>query len=311
MSGAERPALRLHEESDEPRDELVEAAIRALDRPIGGLMPWGPVRLALVGAATGGLLPLWHLARRIRDYAIVEQQQLWHAAEWTRLRRGPAGDASLSDEADRLRPAAWTVWLPLLAAALAFAVAMRSASPNPVPRVLYGIAYQFPEALDVARSPALSSAAWLYAALVTGGYVVCLIALRRHAARVRAWTRRFLGDDAPSDAAPARLAGSLHLGRLLAAAPVAAAGGLWALPMALAAGSVARYVGRTSFAARGQIARALRQEMGRVAPDVRPPATTMTTRRCATAECRASLPAGARFCPRCGRAVGGAWTVVA
>src|SRR5438477_139599 len=51
-----------------------------------------------------GLWPLWRMGRQFRAYVVFERQQLWHLAEWLRLRRGGDDALGLQDQLQMIQP---------------------------------------------------------------------------------------------------------------------------------------------------------------------------------------------------------------
>src|SRR5207247_101030 len=63
-----------------------------------------PSQAFWLGLITFGLLPLFRLSRQFRDYVAFEKQQLWHLAEWMRVRRGGEEARALQDQLNSIRP---------------------------------------------------------------------------------------------------------------------------------------------------------------------------------------------------------------
>src|SRR3954449_1536932 len=90
-------------------DLLAGAALRALTREHPLPPRWGAAKSVLVSALTFGVLPLYAWPKAFRTAATIEQQQLWHLAEWVRLRSGHPEEGRLSALAERVgfRPLLW------------------------------------------------------------------------------------------------------------------------------------------------------------------------------------------------------------
>src|SRR5256885_1181894 len=70
------------------------------------------------GLITFGILPVFGLSRRFRDYISYERQQLGHLADWLAMGAGPGEIDPLRDQARRIR---FRESLQLVAALCAFA----------------------------------------------------------------------------------------------------------------------------------------------------------------------------------------------
>jgi hypothetical protein len=79
-----------------------------------------------------------------------------------------------------------------------------------------------------------------------------------------------------------------------------ALGGFWAGPMAAAGEAQRRYINTTSAAARAAMLQRVRGTNGQPLPSGPVINYTIHARRCDNGLCRATLPQGALFCPRCG-----------
>jgi len=79
----------------------------------------------------------------------------------------------------------------------------------------------------------------------------------------------------------------------------------WALPLMIAGAVQYRYIGRTSYVVRHDLAQRLTELVGRQNPS----ATVATPMRlwacCSNAQCGAMFPPAAKFCPRCGTGIAG------
>src|SRR5947209_12084177 len=65
-------------------DDLGEAVLQGLARPIGYKQSPTAVRTFVSGLISFGFAPILRWQTRFRQYATVEQQQLWHLADWVR-----------------------------------------------------------------------------------------------------------------------------------------------------------------------------------------------------------------------------------
>jgi hypothetical protein len=94
------PSISAH---DHP-DHLSGALQQGLPRPMHAKLTWSVVRTFLLGGITGGIVPVYFLPKRFRDFAKAEQLQFWHLAEWLRLQTGDTEAAAATDAAKRVMP---------------------------------------------------------------------------------------------------------------------------------------------------------------------------------------------------------------
>src|SRR5690242_6983876 len=85
-------------------DHLAAGVLRALGRSYRNQFSLAPSQAFWLGLLTFGLLPLFRLARQFSDYVTFEKQQLWHLAEWLRVRRGGEEAVALQSQLNRIRP---------------------------------------------------------------------------------------------------------------------------------------------------------------------------------------------------------------
>src|SRR5947207_2923903 len=79
-------------------DHLAAAVLRALGRSFRNQFSLSASQAFWLGLFSFGLWPLFRLTRQFRDYVTFEKQQLWHLAEWVRVRRGGEEALALQDE---------------------------------------------------------------------------------------------------------------------------------------------------------------------------------------------------------------------
>jgi hypothetical protein len=290
-------------------DQLAESVLASLSRPRWGYRsrPWGPIKTFILGALTGGLLPLLIWPRRLRNLMIVEQQQLWHLAEWLRLRTGKPEATALRDESAALGPAAAPSFLPLLLAILAvLALLHLTAAFNFNPDHFRRLLYTFPDpSWRSIRNRPYTDFWRQWTLLISAGYLIHWLQVRHHARRLRQYVKQFNAITAAEGIGPVwahRIGIGFHpLWAILAIVGIWR-GAFWAVPMALAGVAHARYVRITSRGIRGQLAGRVKTMLMRHRPalNLRPTPNSPPPLPCVNERCRSPLPPGSQFCPRCG-----------
>src|SRR3954471_18110984 len=102
MASGNIAAQPLAASHDEP-NLLAGGVLVSLSRSWGDGGAWGAVRSFIFGGITFGIVPLIVWTKRFRHFIDVEQQLLWHLAEWMRLRTGSAEARQLRDLSERIR----------------------------------------------------------------------------------------------------------------------------------------------------------------------------------------------------------------
>ena len=259
---------------------------------------------ARIGLLSFGVLPLWKLHRQFRDYVTFEKQQLWHLAEWLRVRRG--GDDTLAlHDALRKHRTSFLLSFGKFIGVFAFV--------GTVLHELHGrfrlsrlIDYTYREnwARDWESMP-------IWAAWVAGlgiAYGLHWLQVVRHQRRLERFAERFnkvavREGIAPITDPPSEL--GLNTGWIVAAGLLAWLGGaLWAIPMALAGAAQRQYINHTATRTRGELLDRARTMIAQQRPAVAVPNYVIHGRRCENPRCQAPIKAGARFCSRCGTSAG-------
>src|SRR5258706_8331187 len=97
----DHPNLRSAQEPEGP-DYLAGAVLQGLGRPIGEKLSWPLLRTFLLGIVSFGIVPILYLPKLFRQFVILEQQQLWHLAEWLRLHVANPQAVKLRRDADNI-----------------------------------------------------------------------------------------------------------------------------------------------------------------------------------------------------------------
>lgn len=282
--------------------------MRALTRDHPLPRPWGAAKSTLVGALTFGVLPIYAWPKTFRTAATIEHQQLWHLAEWLRLRSGHADAGRLSPLADRVgfRPVLWAcsmLCLAVTAAVFAYQAA-RFGGFNllDLRASTYNIGRLTPPHVtrDVSRQLYMTWSVGLCAA-----YALHWFHLQLHNANVRRFVEAFNAIADREQIRPVTVpAMGLGVRPVWAVGAVAlvSVGAIWAIPMALAGAIQSRWP-RQSRTVRNGLSDALRQMLLLRRPTMRVSRPVKLGDFCTNDLCRNRVPPQAQYCPRCGRAV--------
>jgi hypothetical protein len=304
MTQAGFDVLERRIEPGETLDVTGDSLARALMRRHAGHAPSLPGTLVL-GLLSGGVVATWRYAQRMRRAAVPDHHQAVELAEWFRAQTpSPEADA-LSIAAAGMRP---PVLLPklvkLLAIAaipLAWVVATRDLGQIFTPAV------PLPELGLQAPRPITQAAILFHLVSLSGFALVAAWGWRaREGLRgfVEAFNTLARAQALPAVTFPRRpLRGAVPW--WAAAVALGLAGPLWAGAMMVAGALVVGYIRDSSDVVRVQLGDALRVWAERSHPSAMVPPRPSTLARCRRSGCGATLPSGARFCPRCGQPAAG------
>ena len=281
-------------------DHLAASVLRSLGRSFRDQFSLTSADAAITGLLTFGVLPLWKLHRQFRDYITFEKQQLWHLAEWLRVRRGGDDTLALHDALKKHRTNF------LLSLGKFFGV---FAFVGTVLHELHGrfrlsrlIEYTYREnwSRDWDNMP-------IWPAWVAGlgiAYAAHWLQVILHERRLERFAERFNKVAVREGVAPIAdppFDFGINAGWIIGGGLLAWLGGaLWAVPMALAGATQRRYINRTATRTRGELLDRVRAMIAQQRPAVAVPNYVIHGRRCDNERCRATIKAGARFCSRCG-----------
>jgi hypothetical protein len=290
-----------HEHTGET-DHLAAAVLRSLGRSFQNQFSIPAGKAIGLGLVTFGLWPIWQLNRQFRDYVTFERQQLWHLAEWLRVRRGGEDSLSLHDSLKQMRLNAGLKVLAWMGVAAFVLVAFLLLNEN------FSVKALLEATFFRNRAPWLHREVW--AAWVGGlslAYVSHAAQVALHHHRLEAFLERFNRVAVREGVAPLespRLHTGLHP-RWLPAAALAIWGGIiWAVPMVLAAGMQRAYINETATRFRAGLLDRAREMIQQQRPAVAVPSYVIHGKRCENPRCKATLKAGARYCSRCGASAG-------
>ena len=285
-------------------DHLAASVLRSLGRSFRDRFSLTSSDAAITGLLTFGVLPLWRLHRQFRDYVTYEKQQLWHLAEWLRVRRGGEEALALHDALKRHRTN-FLLSFGKFFGVLAFVGTVFHELQGRF-RLSRLIDYTYREnwARDWDNMPIWP--AWVAGLSIAYGLHWLQVVL--HERRLERFADRFnkvavREGVAPIADPPFDL--GLNTGWVVGAGLLAWFGGaLWAIPMALAGATQRRYINRTATRTRGELLDRARTMIAQQRPAVAVPSYVIHGRRCDNPRCLGPIKAGARFCSRCGTSSG-------
>jgi hypothetical protein len=244
--------------------------------------------------------PIFGLSRRFRDYISFERQQMDHLALWLRTQHDDEDASALADLSSTIR------FRQDLHTSRSPSQCWRSVRVPPDHAVLHSnLIRNTYEARSAAGSIKLAFILWN--TLLCTAYFLHWIQIRSYVHDLSRFIEKFnriTSRDRLDPVNPPALSLGLRLGWIVTAIALVCVGALWGIPLALA----------------GASQRALHQPHRRPRPradgGARPrhdglPRPCAARRngyrvhgpRCDRDNCRARLPAGSRFCPRCGAPV--------
>jgi hypothetical protein len=305
-------------------DTFSDAVLASLSRPIPGFHggPWGLIKSIILGGFSFGLLPLLVWPSRFRKFVACEQQQLWHLAEWLRLHTGRPRATELRDWTVRENPGTGISTLTTLLAIFAVMAAFEILPHFDLP-ILYTTGYPLAAPhggpysfwLNTLWVPRISRIYlyrqfWgLWTVLISAGFLLNWFQVCRRAGQMAQFTEKFNAIMAEEGIAPVTARG-VGIGFsplwMLAAFAGLCSGAVWAIPMAFAGVVHQRYVRKTSRRTRSEFSQAVRTMLTNRRPPlvVRQPPSFAKAQNwrpaCVNSKCRAFLPSGATYCPRCG-----------
>ena len=294
-----------------PPDYLAGAVLQGLSRPIGYRLTWGVLKSLFLGVISFGLLPILSWTRGFRAFVTAEQQQLLHLAQWVRGNSSHPLARQLESDAVELRPRVLLSWMSVLIA-LGTAVAIGSVIvPNvrftPWDQLVTGTYSYGKGRLPHHHAMALPNSHRMFGLWVYGlgaAYLLHIIQVHLHAADVKQFVARFseiVQAEGINRVRAAPLGTTLRPLWLAGGFALFAMGAPWGVVAMVAGAAQRRYITCTSRDTRADLAHRLRAMLLHRRPSAGGvPVPVYLRERCVEPKCRAELPRGVNYCPRCG-----------
>jgi len=286
-------------------DYLGGAVLQGLARPIGMRAPWGVVKTLILGTLSFGVLPLLAWVRSFRAFAVAEQQQFVHLAQWLRENSSHPLARPLENDARQLfvRSGWWVAVLTMIGTAV-WILSLVNQSWLPSFDVLMDGTYRFLHRPRFAMRGLSRDIFKVWVAGVSLAYFFYWVHLRWHAQDVSRFVERFNEIARAEGINPVR---PTPLG--IPIRPLWAIGALiwwgagvpWGVMAMLAGAAQRRYITTASRQTRAELAHRLRAMLLRRRPSAAGvPVPVYLRDRCVEPKCRAEVPRGVNYCPRCG-----------
>ncbi len=283
-------------------DDLAGIVRRRLERPLPNSSAWGLFTTIILGTASFGLLPLIVWPTRFRQYVEEESRGFQEFAEWVRARgRRPAAAAPVLAAAEDLcfRPIPWLACV-LLAIFVVASFAIQVANATLSWSELLSCTYYFHLGHHTPFWTLYLHRVWVGS--LAFGYFLHWLQVRTHVSDVRRFVDRInpviTAELLPPLSKPSRSLSFFCPMWIVAAVMMISYGAWWSIPMLMAAAAQRRYVRAIGPTVRRDLITRLRD----IEENRRMPAAQI--QHCSNSRCLAPLPPLARYCKRCGSAVG-------
>jgi hypothetical protein len=282
--------------------------LQGLARPVGMRPPWGVVKTLVLGTLSFGLLPLLAWVRSFRAFSIAEQQQFVHLAQWVRENSSHPLARPLENDSRQLfnRSGGWVAAFLAVGTAVWIGVLVHGLWAAPSDVLLAGTyRYHHPDYLNYRLPRGLTRQIFqVWCGGLSLAYFFFWVHVRWHAQDVARFVERF-NEIAKAEGINGIRATPLGMPLrpvwLVGAALWYAAGVPWGVVAMLAGAAQRRYITTASRQTRADLAHRLRAMLMRRRPSAAGvPVPVYLRDRCVEAKCRAELPRGVNYCPRCG-----------
>jgi hypothetical protein len=285
-------------------DHLAGAVLRTLGRSHRNMYSLSPSQAFWMSIVSFGLWPLWRMGRQFRAYVVFERQQLWHLAEWLRLRRGGDDALALQGQLQPIQPnLAAKRFITLCILGVCAFIWLSLGDRISVSRIIDNTwALKKSHASHGDLNPL-----WLvWVVGLSAAYFAHWRTVRKHERAVDQFIgrlNRLLQREGVATVSPISSCvktGEYTAGWWWSAGILAWFGGFWAIPMFIAGAAQRCYINTTSARVRAEMLERVQAILKQRRPAVAVPNYVLHTRRCGNDRCRASIRAGANFCSRCG-----------
>jgi hypothetical protein len=287
-------------------DRLTQPLFRALNRPIGWRPVWGVTVTFIASVLTAGLSPILAWPKRFRDVVSLEKQQMEVLCDWLEEH----GDQAASDQLlqavteVRFRNELWGASIVCWGTAALLVLSALPYFPEPIVAIKSLVFGYRREAFYTTPPHQMVGLTQLLLAIACGMH---WFQVRQHAKKMAgcvAVLNRNLDAKRTSPIAMPALGAGFRPLWMVGMVLMVLAGAVWGVPLMMAGAVHKRYITVVSDQTRAQLAEQL-QTLSGVEPDISTPASIVTNAAmCRVPSCRAPVPAGAKFCPRCGSATG-------
>jgi len=287
-------------------DQLGASVLRTLSRSYRNQFSTSAIRSGILGLITVGLWPLVRLRRQFRNYVMFERQQNWHLAEWVRTRFGGEESGAFADATRQLHystPLQWFSTLCVLAVIICVLQPVNLSFGDGGWHHLLDRTFGFMQLHPSTYKDAILQWFILWngaLGLAYGAHWLQVQRYRRHAARTAMLFATVARRQGVTVHLPAKISAGPDFKWGIIAIILAKFGGFWTIPMACAGAAQRRYINVTAANTRASLLEYVRAMQQQRHSSASLATYTLHARRCDTELCRAPLPAGARFCPRCG-----------
>jgi hypothetical protein len=285
-------------------DQLATAVLRSLGRSRRDLYSLPPLRAMLLGWVTLGIAPVYRLARQFRDAVALENQQLWHTAEWIRTRAGGPEGSALADEAKRLRHhdgvMMWVKLLPLGFVITALVMLQDRLNFDTVMNATYSFGRGMRSGYVGRYFPVFVT----WNVFVGGAYLLHCLHVQIRRRDLRPFVEKFnviARREGIEQLPPPRPFEAPLIGWVIGAIVLCMHGAWWTIGLAFAGSGQRDYVNnfgeqlRAALVERVHAMLLLRRPAMQVVP-----AFVISGRQCPNRLCQAPLRTNANFCARCG-----------
>jgi hypothetical protein len=288
-------------------DDLGEAVLAGLARPIGRKQAWRAFPTFFWGIITFGFGPLLIWQKRFSEFATLEQQQLLHLAKWIGLHGSEHEADELRRDTQRIEPASifsWLIWIGVVYMGWMFYTwTQQRLGGHLTMQIVMDHTYQYRSWHRYAPSFFIYRT-WIF------GLVFCYglhwLHVRSHANAVKQFMLRFnrvlAGHGLPT-ITPAMPTFLPSIAWWIGGVICVACSAPWGIAMMFAGWDQRQLIRVCSTQNRAQMAWRLRSMMLAEAPASQVPIPIYLQTRCSNTMCQNQVKTRAQYCPRCGQRI--------